>query len=72
MMANSRPIHNAILRKIAAITLFLVLGIVFAFSQDTKLAKSSLDNKNNHRRPSFATHFKRNCRSWITHAYHHQ
>jgi len=37
MMTQSRPSNNAILRKIAAISLFLFLGIAFTFSQENKL-----------------------------------
>lgn len=44
MMARSGPSHNAILRKIAAISLFLFLGMAFTFSQDTKITMNSVDS----------------------------
>ena len=37
MMTQRRPSNNAVLRKIAAVSLFLLLGITFAFSQENAL-----------------------------------
>jgi hypothetical protein len=46
MMTKSRPSHNAILRKIAASTLFLFLGIAFTFSQENMLNKNTSNFEN--------------------------
>jgi hypothetical protein len=46
MMTQSGPTNNAILRKIAAISLFLFLGIAFTFSQDNKLT-GNVSNSDN-------------------------
>jgi beta-lactamase regulating signal transducer with metallopeptidase domain len=46
MMTKNRPSHNAILRKVAAITLFLFLGIAFTFSQDNKLTGNTVNREN--------------------------
>jgi beta-lactamase regulating signal transducer with metallopeptidase domain len=56
MMTKNRPLHNAILRKIAAITLFLFLGIAFTFSQDIKLTGNAVIREKGWWRPILKKH----------------
>lgn len=44
MMTKSRPSHNAILRKIAAIPLFLILAIILTFCQKIDQQKDNAFN----------------------------
>jgi len=46
MMNKSKPPHDAILRKIATISLFLVLGIAFTFSQENKIISDTTNSNN--------------------------
>lgn len=41
MMTKSKPLHNAILRKIAGVSLFLVMGVAFTLCQADKLTNDS-------------------------------
>jgi beta-lactamase regulating signal transducer with metallopeptidase domain len=43
MMTKSNPLHNAIMRKIFAITLFLIMAITLTFSQEIKKVDSTMN-----------------------------
>ena len=46
MMTKNKPSHNAILRKIAAISTFLTLAITLTFSQETKHKDNAINFQN--------------------------
>lgn len=46
MMTKSRPSHNAILRKISAISLFLIMAITLTFSQEIKKVENVINYEN--------------------------
>lgn len=46
MMTKNKPSNNAILRKIAAITLFLCLGVAFTFSQEIAKKDKMVNSQN--------------------------
>jgi hypothetical protein len=43
MMTKSSPLHNAILRKLSAISLFLIMAITLTFSQEIKKVDSTMN-----------------------------
>ncbi len=43
MMTKSNPSHNAIMRKISAISLFLIIAVTLTFSQEIKRPDYSKD-----------------------------
>jgi hypothetical protein len=56
MMTQRRPSNNAVLRKIAAISLFLLLGITFTFSQENELNGNTSAIENGWWKPIFKKH----------------
>jgi len=46
MITKSRPLHNAILRKIATIPIFLTLAITLTFSQEIKQKDNGINFQN--------------------------
>jgi hypothetical protein len=56
MMTQMGPSNNAVLRKTAAISLFLLLGITFAFSQENESINKTSAIKNGWWNPIFKKH----------------
>ena len=46
MITKSNPLHNAVLRKISAISLFMVMAITLTFSQEIKKAGNMMNFEN--------------------------
>ena len=46
MITKSNPLHNAVLRKISAISLFMVMAITLTFSQEIKKAGNLMNFEN--------------------------
>lgn len=46
MMTKSNPIHNSILRKVSAISLFLIMSITLTFSQEIKKIDTGMNLEN--------------------------
>jgi beta-lactamase regulating signal transducer with metallopeptidase domain len=46
MMSKSNPLHNAILRKLSAISLFLIIAITLTFSQEIKKPDKGMISEN--------------------------
>jgi beta-lactamase regulating signal transducer with metallopeptidase domain len=46
MMTKSNPLHNSILRKFSAISLFLIMAITLTFSQEIKKIDTGMNFKN--------------------------
>ena len=55
-MTQMGPSNNAVLRKIAAISLFLLLGITFTFCQENELISNTSAIKNGWWNPIFKKH----------------
>jgi hypothetical protein len=56
MMTQMGPSNNLVLRKIEAVSLFLLLGITFAFSQENALISNTSAIKNGWWNPIFKKH----------------